>query len=224
MEGLAVIWAPVRTLERVAGEQRVLLGFTITALSAVLGLIVAVVNALGGVTASQFTSQNFPDLPPAFYENAPEIVSVMLLISAVLSPFVWWLVVSLLMQLVTRFFGGIGPLSAMLAVVGVANVPFVVLDALQIPAAVLQALLGPESAGASVVGVLTSLLSFLALAWHVVLVVIGAAFVRRIGYGQSAGSCAISCAGCAGLILVVGVVFVVLIVIFVGAVGSTGAS
>src|SRR5919202_1952373 len=146
LEGLAVIWAPVRTLERVAGEQRVLLGFTITALSAVLGLIVAVVNALGGVTASQFTSQNFPDLPPAFYENTPEIVSVMLLISAVLSPFVWWLVVSLLMQLVTRFFGGTGPLSAMLAVVGVANVPFVVFDELQETATVLKAMIGPESA------------------------------------------------------------------------------
>ena len=42
-----------------------------------------------------------------------------MLVLSVLAPFVWWIAVSLAMQLVTRFFGGEGPLSAMLAVVGV---------------------------------------------------------------------------------------------------------
>ncbi len=37
--------------------------------------------------------------------------------------FVWWISVSLAMQLVTRFFGGEGPFGAMVAVVGVAAVP-----------------------------------------------------------------------------------------------------
>jgi hypothetical protein len=45
------------------------------------------------------------------------------LVLSVLAPFVWWISVSLAMQLVTRFFGGEGPLSATLAVVGVAGVP-----------------------------------------------------------------------------------------------------
>ena len=60
------------------------------------------------------------------------------------------------------------------------------------------------------------------LLWHVALVGIGAAFARRVGYGESAGSCAISCAGCIGLILIVVLVFVVLVVVIVGAAGSGG--
>ena len=38
--------------------------------------------------------------------------------------------------------------------------------------------------------------------WYVVLVVIGAAPARDIGYGESAGSCALSCVGLAVLIIV----------------------
>src|SRR5215210_2945274 len=139
---LAVIWAPVSTLARVAEERRVLLGFGVVAFLAVLGLIVSVVDVLGGVTASQFTPLNFPDLPPSFYESAAEIVPIGLLTNAVVSPFVWWLVVALLMQLVTRFFGGTGPLSGMLAVVGIACIPIIVVAVLQIPITGLQAVLG----------------------------------------------------------------------------------
>jgi hypothetical protein len=36
-------------------------------------------------------------------------------------------------------------------------------------------------------------------------VVIGTSLTRRIGYGESAGSCAISCVSCLGLIIVVAV-------------------
>jgi len=207
----------VSTLARVAEERRVLLGFGIVAFLAVLGLIISVVDILGGVTTSQFTPQNIPDLPPSFYENATRIVPVALLINAVVSPFVWWLVVALLMQLVTRFFGGVGPISGMLAVVGVAYVPVIIVAVLQIPVTGLQAVLGTESTGATIIGTLLGLLSFAATIWHAALVVIGAAFARRVGYGASAGSCAISCAGCVGLILIVVVVFVVLIAFVVGA-------
>jgi hypothetical protein len=38
--------------------------------------------------------------------------------------------------------------------------------------------------------------------------VIGAALARRIGYGEAAGSCAVSCVGCLGLIILVAVVLV----------------
>jgi hypothetical protein len=221
---LAVIWAPVSTLARVAEERRVLLGFGVVAFLAVLGLIISVVDILGGVTTSQFTPQNIPDLPPSFYESAIRIVPVALLINAVVSPFVWWLVVALLMQLVTRFFGGVGPLSGMLAVVGVAYVPVVIVAVLQIPVTGLQAVLGPGSSGATIIGALLGLMSFAATIWHAALVVIGAAFARRLGYGASAGSCAISCASCVGLILIVVVVFVVLIAFVVGAVSGGPAS
>ncbi len=219
-----MIWAPVRTLARVAEGQRVLLGFIVTALYAILSLIVGVIDALGGLTASQFSPRNFPGLPPEFYESVPEVVSVALLIFAVVGAFVWWLLVSALMQLVTSFFGGAGPFSAMLAVVGVASVPFVIQAALQILLTGSQAALGPESGATSVIGTLTSLIGVAFLVWHVVLVVIGASFARRVGYGQSAGSCAISCAGFVGLILIVAIVVGILIALLVGAAGSGGPS
>ena len=224
MEALAVIWAPVRTLARVAEGRRVLLGFIVTVLYAVLSLIGGVIDALGGLTANQFSPRNFPGLPPEFYESAPEVVSVALLIFAVVGAFVWWLLVSTLMQLVTGFFGGAGPFSAMLAVVGIASVPFVIQAALQILLTGSQAALGPESGATSVIGALSSLAGLAFLVWHVVLVVIGASFARRVGYGQSAGSCAISCAGLVGLILIVAIVVAILVALLVGAAGSGGPS
>ena len=148
--------------------------------------------------------------------------SIIALLFAAVWPFVFWLLVSGLMHLVTRFFGGTGPLSATLAAVGVAGVPFVIYAALQIPVTGLQVVLGPENTAVAVLGLLSSLLELAALVWFVVLVVVGAALARRIGYGESAGSCAISCAGCMGLILLVGLALAVLIAPLVGAAGSAG--
>ena len=129
--------------------------------------------------------------------------------------------------LVTRFFGGTGPFSGMLAVVGVAQVPLVLSAALYIPITVIQVLLGPpDPSGVSVttiLGLLGFLLGLVFQLWPAALVVTGAAFARRVGYGESAGSCAISCAGCAGLILIVIVVIIVLVAVVVGATGQSGA-
>jgi len=96
----------------------------------------------------------------------------------------------------------------MLAAVGVAGVPLALGALAQALATGLQVTLGVESAVGMIVGVLGGLLALGALVWHVVLVVIGAALARRIGYGESAGSCAVSCAGCLGLIIIVAVVLV----------------
>ena len=224
MEALSVIWAPVSVLARIAEERRVMLGFVVVALYGALSLVTAAIAVLGGLYAGQLTPQIIRDLSPEFYENAPRLISVALLVLAIANPFLWWLAISALMQLVTRFFGGTGAFSAMFAIVGVANVPFVIQAALQLSLIALQIAIGPESVATYIIGTLTTLLGLAFLVWHVVLVVIGAAFARRIGYGQSAGSCAISCAGCAGLILIVAVVFGILIAVFVGALGSAGPS
>jgi hypothetical protein len=112
------------------------------------------------------------------------------------------------MQLATRFFGGSGPLSAMLAAVGVAGVPLALGALVQALATGLQVVLGVDSTAGVTIGILGGLLGLAALVWHAVLVVIGAALARRIGYGESAGSCAVSCAGCLGLIILVAVVLV----------------
>ena len=223
MEALAVIWAPVSTLARVAEGRRVLLGFGVVALYAVLGLAGSAIAVMGGLTQAQFETGQAQPLLPGF-EYFLDYVGIFSLVSAVIQPFVLWLLVSGLMQLVTRFFGGTGPFSAMLAVVGVAQVPLVLSAAIYIPITGLQVVLGPsdQSGGsvATVLGLLSALLGLAFLLWHVALVVIGAASARRVGYGQSAGSCAISCAGCVGLILIVVVVFTVLVAFIVGAAGQ----
>jgi hypothetical protein len=210
----------------VAEEQRVLLGFGAVSLYAALGLISGAIAVFGGLTQAQFQPPGTQPLPPGF-EDFLDYVGVFSLVSAVLYPFAVWLLVSGLMQLVTRFFGGTGPFSGMLAVVGVAQVPFVISAALYILIAGLQILLGPsdptgEAQVAAVLGLLSGLLGLAFLLWHATLVVIGAASARRVGYGQSAGSCAISCASCAGLILIVVLIFVVLIAAIVGATSSGG--
>jgi hypothetical protein len=225
LETLAVIWAPVSTLARVAQERRVLLAFGLVALYAALGLIGGAIATFGGLTQAQFEAGQAQPLPLGF-EDLLAYVGVFSLVLAVIQPFVLWLLVSGLMQLVTRFFGGTGPFSAMLAVVGVAQVPLVISAAIYIPITGLQVVLGPaDHSGASVttvLGLLSGLLGLAFLLWHVTLVVVGAAFARRVGYGQSAGSCAISCAGCVGLILIVVLVFVVLVAVIAGAAGAGG--
>jgi hypothetical protein len=193
----------------VAAERNVLAGFIVTAVYAALSLVAAAVAVLGGVTRAQFEGQTTPPgLPPDLLDNIVAATEIITLIFAVLSPFVWWLLVSLVIQLATRFFGGSGPLSAMLAAVGVAGVPLALGALAQAFATGLQVALGVESTAGVMVGTLGGLLALAALVWHVVLVVIGAALARGIGYGEAAGSCAVSCAGCLALIILVGVVLV----------------
>ena len=181
-----------------------LAGFIVTAVYAALSLAAAVISALGGVTRAQFEGQ--PGLPPEVLENLVAATEIATLIFSVLSPFVWWISVSLVMQLVTRFFGGNGPFPAMLAAVGVAEVPLALGSLVQVLATGLQVALGVSTTAGVISGLLGGLIALATLVWHVVLVVIGASLARRIGYGESAGSCAISCAGCLGLIILVAVV------------------
>ncbi len=222
MDALAVLWAPVRSLSRVAEERRVLLGFGVVALYATLQLITGVVDILSGVSAGAFEPEAFPGVPPDLVEDISRSTGVATLLGAVLSPFVGWAVVSLLMQLVTRFFGGTGPLSGTFAIVGVAAVPLVIMAVIRIPATGIQAAAGPASTATAIVDLLLILLLIAAYAWNIALVVIGAAFSRRVGYGQSAGSCAISCAGVVGLIILVALIIGVLVAVLVGAASSAG--
>ena len=233
MGALAVIWAPVRTLARAAEERWVLLAFGIVALYAALNLVGTGLGAFSALEQLRSGPQG-AELPPEFEEFFPAFF-VFGLVFSVVWPFVSWLLISGLMQLITRFFGGTGPFSGMLAVVGVAHVPYLIERLIQIPLAGLQILLVPDPAtaadpttGGGLAATLLALLSFLlwlaALVWFVILVVIGAAFARRVGYGESAGSCAISCAGIVGLILIVGVVLAIVVAALVGAVGAAGPS
>lgn len=215
-----MVWAPVAALSRVAEERRVLAGFAVTALYAVLSIVAGALALFGGLTEAQLGAGGAP-LPPEIQDLLVPF-SILALVFAAVWPFVFWLLVSGVMHLVTRFFGGTGPFSATLAAVGVAGVPFVIYAALQIPATGLQIVLGPENTAATILGFLVSLLGIAALLWFAALVVVGAALARRIGYGESAGSCAISCAGCAGLLILAGLLVAVLIALVAGTAGAAG--
>jgi hypothetical protein len=230
---LAVIWAPVRTLARAAEERWVLLAFGIVALYAAMNLLGTGLGAFSALEQLRSGPQG-ADLPPEF-EGFFTTFFVFGLVFSVVWPFVSWLLISGLLQLITRFFGGTGPFSGMLTVVGVAHVPYLIERLIQIPLAGLEILLvtdpstaaDPTTGGglaATLLGLLSFLLWLAALVWFVILVVIGAAFARRVGYGESAGSCAISCAGIVGLILIVGVVLAVVVAALVGAVSAAGPS
>jgi len=218
VEVLAVIWAPVRALSGAAEGRRVLAGFAVTAAYALLGLAGSVVAVLGGVTGAQFEGQPPPGLPPGTLENVKTATEVGVILSSVLTPFVVWVAVSLVMQLVTRFFNGSGPLPAMLAVVGISGVPLALSAALGLVLTGLQVALGTQSAAGVALGYAGGLLGLAALVWFVALVVIGASQARGLGYAESAGSCAVSCVGCAGLIILV------VIVVGLGAVLLLGPS
>lgn len=220
---ISVIWSPVRTLREVAEGRRVLAGFLVVAAGAVLGLAISATFIFTGLLQTQFETffeATEGQLPPDLRENFVALTGVSSLVLSVLWPFVIWAVVSLVMQLVTRFFGGEGPLSATFAAVGVAYLPYVLSTLVSAPLQVLQVSLDPTSAAASILGLLSSLISLAFLAWFVVLVVIGAAQARNISYGESTGSCAISCAGCLGIIIGVVVILGVIISIVAGAAGS----
>lgn len=212
MGAFAVIWSPSRVLREVAEERNLLAGFVVVSLNAALGLAGVAVLLFGGNLQAQLEASG-AQLPQGFFES----FAVIALVLSVLAPFAWWLLVSLVMQLVTRFFGGEGPLSATFAVVGAAFAPLVLSAVVSIPLGGLQAVLETGSATGTALGLLGNLLTLAFLVWHVVLVVIGSALARNIGYGESTGSCAISCGGCLGLIIVVIVALAVIAALFAGA-------
>ncbi|CAN5836965.1 hypothetical protein BH23ACT11_BH23ACT11_26160 [soil metagenome] len=204
MNVISVIWSPVRTLGEVAEGRKVLSGFLVVAAGAVMGLITSSILIFSGLMQSQFEAffeAAEGQIPPDLRESFIALTGVSSIVLSVLWPFVFWVLVSLVMQLVTRFFGGEGPISAMFAAVGVAYLPYVLSALVSAPLQALQLTLDPTGATTQILGLLSGLLSIVFLIWFAMLVVIGAAKARNIGYGESTGSCAISCAGCLGIII-----------------------
>lgn len=206
-------------MRRSAEGQRVLLGFGVVTICAALGLLNAIITVLGGVTRAQFERSQL-DIPPDILDGLISATEVGTIILSATSSFLWWIVVSLLMQLTTRFFGGNGPFSSMLAVVGLSFMPLALGVVVTGLTTVIQVILDPGSTASVAVGYLGMLLGYAFSFWHAVLVVIGASLARRIGYGESAGSCAISCAGCFGSIIVLGVVLAIAIPVILSAAGG----
>lgn len=216
-----MIWSPIRTLRGVAERRSALPGFVVVTVCAASDFAVSTVFVLSGATRRQlersFGQTGQPALPPGLLETFGRALEVGVPIVALLSPFLSWILFSLLMQLTTRFFGGAGPLSSMLGVVGVAQVPFFISGILNALLSGLQLWFGMETPAGVTIGYLVSLVGLAAFLWYVVLVVIGAAQARGVGYGESAGSCALSCVGLGSLIIVLVMVAGIGIFIVAGA-------
>ena len=206
-----VLWDPVGTLRRVSEERRALPGLVVVVANTALSVALSTTFVLTGATRRSVERQaaQQPELHPGTPELVARVAEVGTLTLAALFPVAVWLVVSLLMHFATRLFGGSGPLSSMLGVVGVAQAPLVVGNVL---GAVLSGL-GLLAGAGTPIGAALDYLVFLASLgfslWYVVLVVVGAALARNIGYGESAGSCALSCVGLAVLIIIVVIAAVV---------------
>lgn len=208
---VAVIWNPVRAMREVAEKRSAFPGFIVVAAYAALSLVISTAFVLTGETRRQL-EQGFqrppgqPALPPGVIEPALGAAEIAIPVIALLSPFVGWIFVSFLMQPATRLFGGSGTLASMLGVVGVAQVPFFVSSVVNAVLGGLRALVGAGTAAGVAIGYLVSLIGLACFVWYVVLVVIGAAQAGGVGYGESAGSCALSCVGLAALIILLAVV------------------
>lgn len=206
-----MVWNPARTLREVAERRSALPGFIVVAAYAALSLVVSTVFVLSNATRRQL-EQGFeqppgqPAIPQGILDTVARVTEVGIPIFALLSPFLGWIVVSLLIQLATRFFGGAGPLSSMLGVVGVAQAPFLISGVLGALLGGLQLWIGVGTPAGVVLGYLVSLTGLAFFLWYVVLVVVGAAQARGVGYGESAGSCALSCVGLGVLIILLVVV------------------
>lgn len=219
-EAVRAIWSPVAAMENVARERKLGTGFGVIALAALLALAFSAISVFTGNAGTQINPQDFPTIPPETLRSMETVVKVGLPVFSVLVPFVWWIGVSLVMQLVTRFFGGNGPLSAMFAVVGVAYVPFLISGVVSFLLTSLQRLIGVPSAAASVIGIVSFLLALGFVIWHVALVIIGASFAREVSYGRSGGSCAISCVGFVVLVVVLILAAVLVVALATGALGG----
>lgn len=218
-----VIRSPSRGMRGVA-QRGALPGFATVAAWVVVSLLSAGLTLLLGGLAS--TEDLLESLPPEAVPDEIDEGSVgNLLVGAqavgiglqALWPLLYWAVLALVMHLITRLFGGSGPLSGMFGAMGAACVPFVISGLLQLPITGARAALasgGEPGAAGVALGALGSLITLAALVWHVALAVVGAAAARQISYGSSAGSCAVSCAVVVGapllLLILLGVLFAVL--------------
>lgn len=225
---LEVVRSPVSGLRGVAGRGA-MPGLVTVALWTLISLLTAGLGLLlGGFASADDFLESLPPgaVPPEVDEQSLEGIIVGFQAIGIglraLWPFIYWPLLTLVMYLITRLFGGEGTLSGMFGAMGVACLPFVISGLLQLPIMGAQAALssGGEPGTASVVlGAVGGLLSLLFLIWHVALVVIGGAVARQISYGRSGGSCAISCASVVGIPLLLLILFSVLLAAFGGAGG-----
>lgn len=195
-----VLTNPRTTLETAARERKVWAAAGIVGLWALLNLTLTALLVFGGDLREQSAG-----LSPVVLDQVVLTLRNLGPVSAFLLPFVWWIGVSALLLLAANLFGGNSGYSKMLAVVGVACAPWVLGYAIQLPLGMVQLLLGEGGSLASVLGVLSLVVSLASLIWHVALVVTGVRFAAGTSYRGAMASCALTGLGCAtaGFILLI---------------------
>ncbi len=206
-----VLTAPADVMARVARQRKVVLGLAVVALLAGIGLISSLIGIATGAARNALDSPQLRQLPPETRQFAENIGAVSSPIGAVLGPFILWLLISGLVYLAARVFGGRGPFAAMLAVAGVALMPMVLSSLVGLLLSALGALVGANAGVAALLGLVNFVVSLIALVGVFALVIIGTRFAQGLTYGQSGGACALSCGGCVGLVLLLFIVLVALV-------------
>lgn len=220
---LDAIRSPARGMREVSGRGAgpglivIVLWTVVSLLAAGLGIL------LGGFASPEEILDSLPpgavpaEVEDQSLERAIAGFQIAGIVLRSLWPFLYWPILTLVMHLITRFFGGEGALSGMFGAMGVACVPFVIAGLLQLPITGAQAALGDGGTAGSVLGLVGGLLNLGALIWHVALVVVGAAVARQLSYGRSSGSCAVSCATVVGVPLLLLIVLSVVLALVGGA-------
>lgn len=201
------------------GFVTIVLWTIVSLLAAGLGLL------LGGMTSANEILENLPPgtVPPEMDEQSLEGIVAGFQVVGIglraLWPFIYWPILTLVMYLITRFFGGEGSLPGMFGAMGAACVPFVISGLLQLPIMGAQEALassGEPGAANTALGAASGMLNLAFLIWHIALVVVGGAAARRISYGRSGGSCAISCVTVVGVPLLLLILISILLAVFGG--------
>ncbi|MGB3632710.1 MAG: YIP1 family protein [Rubrobacteraceae bacterium] len=203
-----VLTNPHATLESAANQRRVWSAAGVVGLWALLNLVLTALLVFGGDLREQFAG-----LSPAVLEQVVLTLRNLGPVAALLFPFVWWISVSALMLLAVRLFDGRTDYASLVAVVGVSCAPWVLGYAVQLPAGVLQLVLGDEGWLSSVLGAITFAVSMASLAAHVILVVYGAQIAAGTSYRGAAASCALTGLGCAtaGFVLLISILTLVFV-------------
>lgn len=204
---LDVLRNPRATLELATRERQVWAAAAVVAVWALLNLLLTGAFLLGEGWRTEIPGFSTTGAGPG----------VLAAFAAFVLPFVWWIGLSALLLLTTRLFGGRTTFLPVLAIVGIACVPWVAGYVVQLPLGVLQLVSGDQSAQAPVLGWLTLAVSLGVFVWHLFLVVLGIEAATGAGYRASGVSCALAGVGCITSAFILGISVVTLIFILSGA-------
>lgn len=200
-ETYGVLYAPQRSMERVAKNQLLIPGVIVVAIWALINLIGTIAGLDVSLAALQQSFQQ-EGLSDQATQSITALFRVGGPILAIITPFIYWFFTSVFIFIAGRMLSGQGSFTGSLAIFGLALAPQVCVAIIQI---FLDAALGQVG---SAIG---SILSLIALIWTIVLAIIGISHNENFSYERSTGACAISCVESCVFWVAVGIVVTIVI-------------